>query len=111
MSDDPTLEERLRRLGSDLEDEYAMEVYARAAWKIARLQDVSADMELQRDTLASALRLILPLAKGYAAANPVGSNERYVIEAELLLGGFDISNSHLHDAMQEARDEFEGRMP
>lgn len=58
------------------------------------------DLELQRNTLASAIRLILPLAKGYAAEHPVGSNERYVIEADLLLGGFDISNGR-HDAMRE----------
>lgn len=93
MSEEPTLEERLRRLGIDLEDAYAMEVCARAAWRIAKLQELLSDMELQRDTLASALRLILPLAKGYAAEHPVGSNERYVIEAELLLGGFDISQA------------------
>ncbi len=91
MSDEPTLEERLRRLGVDFGDEYAMEVCGRAAWKIARLQEIATDLELQRDTIVSALRLILPLAKGYANEHPVGSNERYVIEAELLLGGFDIS--------------------
>lgn len=32
-----------------------------------------------------ALRLILPLAKGYAAAHPVGSNSIYVSEAEQAL--------------------------
>lgn len=90
---EPTLEERLRRAGQDFGDEYLMEVCGRAAWKIARLQEVVSDMETQRSTLVSALRLILPLAKGYAAEHPVGSNERYVIEAELLLGGFDISEA------------------
>jgi hypothetical protein len=34
------------------------------------------------------LRLILPLAKGYAAAHPVGSNDRYVAEAEQVLAAY-----------------------
>lgn len=39
----------------------------------------------ERDALMDTLRLILPLAKGYAAANPVGSNAEYVTTAEAVL--------------------------
>lgn len=35
--------------------------------------------------LVTALRLILPLAKGYAAEHPVGSNALYVATAESVL--------------------------
>lgn len=35
--------------------------------------------------MAEALRLVLPMAKGYAAANPVGSNQRYIEIAEAAL--------------------------
>jgi len=31
------------------------------------------------------LKLILPMAKGYAAAHPVGSNSEYIKEAENIL--------------------------
>ena len=39
--------------------------------------------------LEEALRLVLPLAKGYAAEHPVGSNATYVAEAENVLEGRD----------------------
>ena len=39
--------------------------------------------ELER--LQEALRLILPLAKGYAHAHPVGSNQEYVNDARAIL--------------------------
>ena len=39
--------------------------------------------------LEEALRLVLPLAKGYAAEHPLGSNAAYVAEAENVLEGRD----------------------
>ncbi len=39
----------------------------------------------ERDALREALMLTLPLAKGYAAANPVGSNAQYIEQAETAL--------------------------
>jgi hypothetical protein len=47
------------------------------------------EAEEECDRLAEALRLILPLAKGYAAANDVGSNQEYVRAAEAVLTAFD----------------------
>lgn len=38
--------------------------------------------------MGDAIRLILPLAKGYAAANPVGSNAQYIRHAENVLEMF-----------------------
>lgn len=38
-----------------------------------------------QDELVEALRLILPLAKGYSASHPVGSNDKYVSIAEEVL--------------------------
>lgn len=35
--------------------------------------------------LYDALKLILPMAKGYAASNPVGSNDKYIADVEALL--------------------------
>lgn len=40
-------------------------------------------------TVRDALRLILPLAKGYAHAHPVGSNARHIQEAEAVLASDD----------------------
>ena len=39
----------------------------------------------QRDKVADALRLILPMAKGYAHAHQVGSNAAYIEDAEKAL--------------------------
>ena len=58
---------------------------------LAAMMIAERKMKLKFAPLIEALRLILPMAKGYAAEHAVGSNERYVIEAELLLGGFDVS--------------------
>lgn len=58
---------------------------------LAAMMIAERKMKLEFAPLIEALRLILPMAKGYAAEHAVGSNERYVIEAELLLGGFDVS--------------------
>lgn len=41
--------------------------------------------------LADALRLVLPLAKGYAAAHRVGSNQQYVEHAAEVLERFDLT--------------------
>ena len=43
-------------------------------------------LEAKVKRLREALQLILPLAKGYAAAHPVGSNQKYIEEAETLAG-------------------------
>lgn len=42
-------------------------------------------LERQRDELLAALQLILPMAKGYAVSNPVGSNAKYIADVESLL--------------------------
>jgi hypothetical protein len=39
----------------------------------------------QRERLVDALKLILPMAKGYAYEHNVGSNQKYVLETEQLL--------------------------
>ena len=43
------------------------------------------DLLLDVDNLEEALRLILPMAKGYAAMHDVGSNKKYIEKAERLL--------------------------
>lgn len=40
---------------------------------------------MSKDKLEEALRLILPLAKGYASAHPVGSNAEYIAYAQEIL--------------------------
>lgn len=52
---------------------------------IATLSRQHAAVVAERDAARAALRLILPLAKGYAAAHPVGSNADYVAAAEAAL--------------------------
>ena len=55
--------------------------------------DISHRLAAACATYRAALELILPLAKGYAADHPVGSNAEYVKEAEAALarvrGGMD----------------------
>lgn len=46
-------------------------------------EDCGRHVEMLRRTL----KLILPMAKGYAAEHPVGSNDEYVKEAERVLDG------------------------
>ena len=51
----------------------------------ARLREAESQLSTQSAQVVSLkqmLELILPLAKGYAAINPVGSNQEYVAEAE-----------------------------
>ena len=59
----------------------------------ALVLDDAAEELLTRVTLAErvaeAARWNLPLAKGYAAANPVGSNATYVAELEERLAAYD----------------------
>lgn len=47
--------------------------------------DLLATLKRQRDMLLEALKLVLPLAKGYAAANLVGSNAEYIRIAEVAI--------------------------
>jgi len=42
----------------------------------------------QLEAMAEALRLVLPMAKGYAAAHPVGSNALYIETAEQQLAQY-----------------------
>jgi hypothetical protein len=47
-------------------------------------------LEREREEVREALLLILPLAKGYAATHPVGSNQKYVeIAARAAAGAED----------------------
>lgn len=48
---------------------------------------IRADEPVPESVAMRALRLILPLAKGYAAAHPVGSNAEHVAQAERALTG------------------------
>ena len=57
------------------------------AYFIATLSAAHARLQAERDVLTDTLRLILPLAKGYAAAHAVGSNAEYVALAEAALAG------------------------
>ena len=50
-------------------------------------KDKCHDMSVKLVEMREALVLILPLAKGYAAEHPVGSNQEYVTHAETILGG------------------------
>lgn len=47
----------------------------------ARIAGLLADRD-ELLAITEALRLILPMAKGYAAEHPVGGNQRYVKQAE-----------------------------
>lgn len=51
--------------------------------------------------LAKALGLILPLAKGYAHQNRVGSNQAYIENAEAALADYTVNGSS-HDALVTA---------
>jgi len=42
------------------------------------------ELRAEVERLREALQLILPMAKGYARAHPVGSNQKYIEEAEAL---------------------------
>lgn len=63
-------------LQTDLDD-------ARSGWESA--VEYGRELERQRDELLAALHLILPMAKGYAGSNPVGSNKEYVARVENVL--------------------------
>lgn len=52
---------------------------------LAAMMIAERKMKLEFAPFVDALRLILPLAKGYAAEHQVGSNATYVRQAELLL--------------------------
>lgn len=58
------------------------------AWLNGRSEaehDADAHLIAAAPALYEALQLILPLAKGYASANRVGSNAEYIAEAEQAL--------------------------
>lgn len=62
--------------------------WAKACQKISDLEAEVADLPTQAivvEAATDALRLILPMAKAYASANNVGSNQAYVQQAEDLL--------------------------
>jgi hypothetical protein len=46
----------------------------------------------ERDELLAMLHLILPLARGYAAAHPVGSNAEYIAAAEAAVAKTDLAS-------------------
>ena len=46
-------------------------------------------MQKSKSEALEALDLILPLAKGYVANNPVGSNQKYIRIAEAVLAKAD----------------------
>ena len=75
----PSLEEAKRDFAQMLSREMARE-YERTFRLDCQLIQAKAEVERLRE----ALPLILPLAKGYAAAHPVGSNQKYVEEVEAL---------------------------
>ena len=56
---------------------------------LARAFAVSETAPPLSDQVVDALRLILPMAKGYAAAHQVGSNQEYVDHAEIVLAKAD----------------------
>lgn len=58
----------------------------------------------------SLLRLILPLAKGYAHEHPVGSNQQYVSDAEEFLAGAPAVEPP-REMVERARYWFLGHMP
>ena len=49
----------------------------------------ASEMAKDAENLRTQLRLILPMAKGYARAHPVGNNAAYIAEAEAAIGGND----------------------
>lgn len=51
-------------------------------------------LHAQAEALREALELIIPLAKGYAHAHPVGSNERYVQQAVEVLATLPPRSPH-----------------
>lgn len=55
------------------------------ARRVDELTDQVRQLIAERDAAREELRVILPMAKGYAAANPVGRNAEKIAEAEALL--------------------------
>lgn len=89
-------------------------VLGRDCWNAAECEAISRDMEMQAyadpyrqeiEELRDALALILPLAKGYAYVNQVGSNTAYIKQAEKLLN----SNSDSTDQQSTQTATQEGR--
>jgi chromosome segregation ATPase len=79
------LRTRVAELQKERDDLSSKVVDARSAW--IKEQKENAQLRTTVSTLENALRLILPMAKGYASEHPVGSNQEYVEEAERALSG------------------------
>ncbi len=61
--------------------------------ELERLENDCVGLEARARRLEETLQLILPLAKGYAHANPVGSNQEYVNEADALISALKKNGS------------------
>lgn len=76
---------------SDMDDQHIAEcgkndaVNLANAAHIVRCVNTHDALKREVDACRDALALILPLAKGYAAANRVGSNQAYIEQVEKLL--------------------------
>ena len=55
-------------------------------WTAKGLSAYAKSVETERNSLRNALILVLPLAKGYAAANRVGANDKIIESARAALG-------------------------
>ena len=63
----------------------AIYVLSRERTKVEQLEKQNAELAAQVEALTNGIRLVLPMAKGYACKNPVGSNQQIVEDVERLL--------------------------
>lgn len=79
----------------EAQDAAIMVLEGESADRTMHVQTLSTKIKAMEDRLQSAERVVeaarwnLPLAKGYAAAHPVGSNAKYVAELEERLAAYD----------------------
>ena len=52
---------------------------------LVNIRTALTDLQAENERYRELLQLVLPLAKGYAAEHPVGSNQEYVEQASLAL--------------------------
>ena len=84
---------RLRHLGGSLGEVASTQsspkekgrAAADVASEVLTAADIIASLRQRVEMLGGALALVMPMAKGYAADHPVGSNAEYVRDAESVL--------------------------
>jgi hypothetical protein len=75
-------------LATDVTEDFFMTV-AESIARVALSRPLAGEVVLDYAAAVSALVLVLPLAKGYAAAHPVGANQRFCDVAQDVIERYD----------------------